>query len=316
MTVAVPLPATVGMRPAVLGSVTPTRVRDVPVSVHLPVARPDEHHLFRPAVLDWLDPETEYTSYSDADDRPESPWGFTIAEGDGPVLGVSQVVLTAAAVDDGEAKAVVRTLTKHFGAWFDSMKDWCEALTLQDLDYVAPRRRFAIEGAHWGAWFDQTGVGTLGHMAFDFDYGEPLELAPWERICVLASSGSRPSTEHLLLRDVRGALNRHLYRRSVVDAATAMEIALYELLHAEFRADQSKLAGQLIDLAERWTLGTLVTNVGKIVTLPLALNTDAVGLRNKVVHRSAYTPTEDEAGRWLALATAVVTQANPMPAVR
>jgi len=92
-----------------------------------------------------------------------------------------------------------------------------------------------------------------------------------------------------------------------------MEIGLYSLLLAERGTNPSQLANQLLDLAERWTLGTLVTSVGKLVPLPPGVTSDAVALRNKVVHRSAYVPSNAEAETWLGLATAVVELANPMP---
>lgn len=314
--VSVPLPATIALHPEALGAVSATMLLDVPVDVHLPISRPGEHHLFRPLVLNWQELEPEYTNYSsEPDDRPECPWGYTGNEAEPTDTSVSEVVLVVSDIDDEDPDIVLRTLRRGFRPWFDAVKDWIEALTDQDLDYLAPRRRVAIEGDDWSAWHGRTELRTSGPMEFDFDYGDPVSLQQWIRICELAGTGSRPSTEHLLLRDARGALKRNLHRRTVVDASTAMEIALYELLHAEFRSDQSKLAAQFMDLAERWTLGTLITNVSKIVALPAGLTTDLVHVRNKVVHRSAYTPTPAEAQDWLDMATAVVSQANPRPAV-
>lgn len=313
----VPLPATIGVVPEVLGSITPTTIGDVIVGVHLPQAREGEHHLFRPAVLDWQPPEPEYATYNrDPDDRPDSPWGHTITDGPNPVFGVTRVVVVVVdQLDESSAKPGLAALIEGFASWFDRAKDWCEVLTLQDLDYLAPRRLLTIEGDGWDAWWAQQDLEHSGRLMFDFDYGEAVSLERWSRICELAGSGTSPATEHLLLRDSRAAVRRKNYRRSVIDAATAMEIALHSLLLAEHRANPSSLADQLLELAERWTLGTMIANVGKFRDLPPGVNTNAVELRNKVVHRSAYTPSMTEAESWLALATSVVDLANPMPDV-
>ena len=121
-------------------------VRGIQLAIHTPAARPGEARLFRPPVLDWQGPEPDYTNYSDPDDRPESPWGWVITDGDHPSIGISQLVFVASDVHQDE-KLVLRTLRNGFAAWFKTpVKDWCEVLTRQDLDYLAPRQRLKIEG--------------------------------------------------------------------------------------------------------------------------------------------------------------------------
>src|ERR1700712_4226801 len=120
------------------------------------------------------------------------------------------------------------------------LKDWCEILTNQDLDIVAPRQRVRLGEKGWTCWHDSNPIPVLPRFTLDFDYGAPLSQTRWNRLVMLAGAGTQPEIEHLLLRDARSAQMRGRFRRAVLDAATAIEIALYRLLKEGHRQDRSR----------------------------------------------------------------------------
>lgn len=308
-----PLPVPIAVAGDVPGVSLPTLIGGLDVTVHVPIDD-GELHLFRPHVLDWLPAEPEYATHSDPDEeRPDSPWGWTTVNDEPPkrVFAVAQVALVVPNVDRADTKTAMRTVLDGFPAWFDCVRTWCEVLTQQDLDHHAPRRKVTVDGQGWQAWANGEHHFPFGGIRFNFADGDPLTRDQLARIVQLAGRAVMPSTEQLLLRDSRAALARGQFRRSVIDAGTAMEMSLYMLVEAVCSAASSPVADQYLKLAGNWTLGNLIVNMAPVCSLPDGLTTDAVKLRNRVIHKTAYEPTEDEAESWLKLATATADMANP-----
>lgn len=308
-----PLPSPITVAYDVPGVVLPTVIGGLPVSVHLPVDE-GQVHLFRPHVLGWLPAEPKYTSHDDPDDdRPDSPWGWVTVNDDPPkrVLAVARFVLVLPGVESAGAKTTTRALLDGFADWFECLRSWCEVLTNQDLDHRAPRPSVTVPGHGWEAWVGGEHHHPFGGVRFNFRDGNPLTRDQLAGIVDLAGRSVMPANEQLLLRDSRAALDRGQFRRSVVDAGTAMEMSLHKILRAVCAADSSPVADHYEKLAERWTLGPLVSNLAHVCELPDGLTSEAVGLRNRVIHKTAYEPTKVEATSWLALATATADLANP-----
>lgn len=311
-----PLPAGVGFRLEGLGTAAPTRLAGRGAVVHLPRLLGGEPVLVQPAVLDGLVEEPEYSVADVAEDAgPGSPWGWPTSWGstvETTALAVTQVVITVGGVGTADAEAVVSKCIGAFPQWFRLLKDWVEVLTKQDLDYMAPRKRLELEGDRWAAWVGKADVEVSVRFIVDFDYGKPLHQARWARLLELVGAGSQPAVEHLLLRDARAAHVRRQYRQAVVDAATSLEIALHRLLLAEHRRDPTRLADELLRLAERWTLGTLQGTLERLGLTPPGVTADLVALRNSVVHKKAHEPTEAESTSMLQAATDASNTATPI----
>jgi hypothetical protein len=90
-----------------------------------------------------------------------------------------------------------------------------------------------------------------------------------------------------------------------------MEMSLFRLLETVCATHQSPITDHYLRLAEKWTLGPLVRNLADVCQLPAGLTPDAVGLRNRVIHKDAYDPTEEEATKWLELASATAELVSP-----
>jgi len=197
-----------------------------------------------------------------------------------------------------------------FRAWFRMLKDWIEVWTDQDLDDVAPRRRVEVIGQGWDAWYGQMKLRPALTVHLDFDYGTAMTPELWKRALDLAARGVEPPTERLLLRDARAAHARGQYRRSVLDAGTALEISLYGLLAAA-DPSPSPLAEELLVLAKKWTLGTLLSTCTKVLDLPTSISMGLVQLRNDVIHKTARRPTETESSEMIKAATHAASLASP-----
>jgi hypothetical protein len=311
-----PLPVGVGVARDVLGDVSATCVGDRSGHVHLPRLRGEEPVLIQPAVLDSLIEEPRYVDGTDPErDILTSPWGWPLSwgtPGEQTSLAVSQVVVTLDHVMPAQAPDVLALCRKELPQWFTRLKDWCEILTKQDLDVVAPRERIRLDGKGWACWHDSNPIQVSSRVFMDFDYGEPVSQTRWNRLVMLAGARTQPHTEHLLLRDARSAQVRRQYRRAVLDAATAMEIALHRLLAEKHRQHPSPLADELIRLSERWSMGTLRRVVAGFGDLPPSMTDDLITLRNEVIHKKAKKPTGVESKTMLAAASDLVAIATPI----
>jgi hypothetical protein len=117
--------------------------------------------------------------------------------------------------------------------WLNSHARWIEVLTGADLQPSLGGKPVGASRLHMPA------VGTTDSGdVLDFAYGylQPTPSVGYERYRVTlpqwtaaahrVNKGEQPDSAHLFLRDARAALHRHDFRRAVVDACTAAEVAL------------------------------------------------------------------------------------------
>ncbi|MGH3621704.1 MAG: hypothetical protein ACRDQ5_07925 [Sciscionella sp.] len=302
-----PLPAGIGVERDVLGTVSETRIDEYCADVHLPRLQGEDPILRQPVALRSLVEEPHYGDGSDPEDeRPRSPWGYPL-EGSPRknqfLLLVTQIVVILKDVAPHQIANVMKKCRTEMPCWFSLVKSWCEVDTKQDLDLVAPRERLRVEGEGWACWHNGNPIDVSHEYWFDFGYGEPLSLKQWQDIIRRSGDGIWPPTEHLLLRDARGAHVRKQFRHAVLDAATAIEIGLKELLNNECKQLPSHFSDVIRYRSERWTMGTLRDMVGRLTTLPDSMTNDLVALRNEVVHKDAKPPTSEESKKILTAAS-------------
>ncbi|MDZ7733899.1 MAG: hypothetical protein U5R31_13295 [Acidimicrobiia bacterium] len=107
----------------------------------------------------------------------------------------------------------------------------------------------------------------------------------------------------LLLRDAVAALRRGFCRRSVIDAAAAVEIAL---------SDAHRTQCPNIPLGTKATLGTKVKKLSSALSLPTNLKADLVDIRNDAIHNNVI-PDPSSTRSALGLAEQVLHQLEPLP---
>lgn len=130
--------------------------------------------------------------------------------------------------------------------WFDAVRTWVETRTGQDLD---PGHRIYDAVMHGvGLTFIEPQLEHTGlSMTLTTPRIIPLSARDWAMIVESVREGLEPPLEEVLSRDARAAHTRGHYRRAIVDAATALEIALYRVIKAEVNPDvlSARLRGQL-----------------------------------------------------------------------
>lgn len=308
-----PLPGAVGVTYQLLETSWVTKFLGLPAKIHFPRLLDSEPILIQPNVLVGVHTEPQYSDGTDPDDaRPTSPWGWPTEWEESPEdssFAVAQLVVTLQGVGRAQSNEIYEGALRAFRHWFRVLKDWIEVWTGQDLDDVAPRKRVEVLAQGWDAWYRGTTFRPPSTIRVDFDYGTAMTPELWMKALGLAASSSEPPAESLLLRDARAAHARSQYRRSVIDAGTALEIALYALLAAANRS-QSPLADELLESAKRWTLGTLLLTCKRVCDVPSTVTHELVQLRNEVIHKTARKPTKVESSAMLSAATDAVNAAS------
>ncbi|HEY3088285.1 MAG TPA: hypothetical protein VGJ59_09500 [Jatrophihabitantaceae bacterium] len=200
----------------------------------------------------------------------------------------------------------VDALFESIGPWFDAFSIWVAVLTRQDMDVDAPLQALRGRGHGLSVWAIDGGVWShLIHAessVIHLQDADMLTLATVQRILGLVERGEVPPAGHLPLVSARAAMIRGQYRRAVIEAATAAELALNRLFEQKL-ARLPKVSRQAL-LDEQRTLGLLeplVRNMTGDVRLPADMKANLVTPRNRAMH-SNQQPTSQVAARALAIA--------------
>ena len=112
--------------------------------------------------------------------------------------------------------------------WFDQVRSWVEICTGQDLD--PGHRVYDAETVGAGLTFiAPPREGDLG-LQLTTRHIQPVTAAEWRWILAAVRDGKEPPLERLLVRDADAAFARGFYRRAVIDAAAALELALVRIM--------------------------------------------------------------------------------------
>ncbi len=223
-------------------------------------------------------------------------YGAFIAESLRPATALHRVVMTEVEGPSYDHKpwfTPEHQLAEHVDRWFDDVRTWVEVVTGQDLD---PNHRvYDAESVGTGLTFiEPPNDGALG-FRITTPHVRPLRAQEWADILGFVRDGREPPLEEVLSRDARAAQRRNANRRAIIDAATALEIALGR--HIRDLADQLPEA-QRGRISERAALGEYIS-IAERSNLQLAVPVDRLRwlnkLRNNAAHRGA-APGHWEAG--------------------
>ncbi|WP_431946617.1 hypothetical protein [Micromonospora marina] len=176
-------------------------------------------------------------------------------------------------------------LAEYIHKWFNDVRTWTEIVTGQDLD---PNHRvYDAESVGAGLTFiEPPHDGALG-ITITTPRVLPLRAQEWADILGFVRDGKEPPLEEVLSRDARAAHRRDANRRAIIDAATALEIALGR--HVRSHAGQLP-EGQRRRISERTALGGYIS-IAEDSGLQLAVAVDRLrwlnNLRNDAAHRGA-----------------------------
>lgn len=148
-----------------------------------------------------------------------------------PATALLRIVITAVEAPIDETKSwrgPDQQLGECIKFWFDHVRSWVEIFTGQDLD--PDHRVYDAETVGAGLTFiAPQHEGALG-IRLTTRHIQPVTAAEWQSILAAVRDGKEPPLEYLLIRDAHAAFSRGFYRRTVIDAAAALEIALVRIL--------------------------------------------------------------------------------------
>lgn len=223
---------------------------------------------------------------------------------------------------DAASKDEFEESAKRFGSelasWWDTLCDWLDVLTLQDFARLGRAQRSILHDAvhMWSGDTDGYRRAGVTYQVFPggIHHVEILDREQMQAAMDLAATGEPPGTEWLLLRDARSFLMAGEYRRSVIDACTATELALTTLIDRKFSANGTPDAVRKKKFKEHHGLSKLMSLHKKEKasgTLPKRLVEEVAVPRNKAAHQGA-TLSEAEAQKAIRTAAEVVEAAFPL----
>lgn len=178
-------------------------------------------------------------------------------------------------------------LAEYVEPWFNEVRTWVEVMTGQDLD---PNHRvYDAELVGVGLTFIEPPHNGSTGMKITTPRIRPLRAQEWADILGFVRDGKQPPLEEVLSRDARAAQRRHANRRAIIDAATALEIALGRYIRG--MADQLPPAQQG-RLDKQPTLGAYISiaeNSGLQLAVPIERLQWLSRLRNDAAHRGEET---------------------------
>lgn len=202
-----------------------------------------------------------------------------------PATALRRVVITAveAPVDPARSwRTPDHALAEAVEPWFDRVRTWVEVLTGQDLD---PQHRvYDAETVGPGLTFIDPPHGDSLAFTATTPRVSPVNAGAWEELLIAVRDGQEPPLEEVLSRDARAAARRGFYRRAIIDAAAALEVALARIVRereGELKESQAKR------LSEKPTLGAYI-DIARISELEFAVSFDELHrlkeARNKAIH--------------------------------
>ena len=219
-------------------------------------------------------------------------------------------VTEGVADDDDQFQDTVDHIRRDQADWWSRLADWIGVVSSQDLIELGRQRRIRRSFERVSMWIADAEDGrepgfTSLHIPHIRGYcGEPLTKEQLTRCMSLTGEAQRPPEAWLLLRDARSLLRSDEYRRAVLDAGTAAELALTAMLDkylsatsspdaADALMDSTKMLGPLRGLVKKLLPGALPDKFQSRVIDPRNDAAHGVRLITKDVAEAAITTTSE-----------------------
>jgi hypothetical protein len=219
------------------------------------------------------------------------------------------------AVDDDTFMDAVRLVGEEVDDWWTWICDWISVITEQDLTGLGTREDglFSREFHAWSGGADGIRRASIGYgqhvVGARVGVLDPSQL---QKVMDLVANDLCPETEWLFIRDARSLLRAGDYRRAVIDAGSAAELALTELLRRRLTNVDPVIRDTLLERNRGLDRRAVLTRDLNAGTVP---NTFAENLnrpRTRATHGQEPL-AHSEAKAAVEEATAIVAQAYPLP---
>ncbi len=252
---------------------------------------------------------------------PPNPWGELRAwndAGDGTLIPATVCIKRARIViwisHDEFNDGVGPKLDELLSSWWEALSSWIEVATGQDLATHGERRPKMPQHFHLWAGNPDGTMRPLSMMLYGkfFPTGINVLTPSGVAACLTAvARGDSPPPERLHLSDARSLHNDEQWRRAVIDAATAAEVAITSWLDNRLNNAEPEVKSAL--LGAPLTLGRLhrlYTRLGG--TLPPDFDKLVVTPRNHAAHRGLAL-TEKESETAIEATAKLLDSTSPMP---
>lgn len=209
-----------------------------------------------------------------------------------------------------------RAVAEALPGWWATVSAWVEVLYQQDLSGLGP----VAPGVHYNGttlWTASDEVGNdvvrVGSMMARVNMRRypAINAADLQRCITIAQAEGPPATAWLVLRDARSFFSGYDFRRAVLDAGLATELAVTQMT-SDRLADKGRSAETSTMLKKNRGLTKLcalwVKEGGK---LPSNYQSRLITRRNDATHKGARI-SRREAEEAIKVAAAIVDQARPL----
>ncbi|MEU5410342.1 hypothetical protein [Nocardia asteroides] len=251
--------------------------------------------------------------------EPSDWWGSVTTKSGGTPIGVAcrrLVFSTKLVGTDSERQAAAEAIVAAMDGWWEAAKSWLEVVTGQRLTKVAHEPP-GVMGNKTPIWPIDAG-GSVG-KPFTIASSSTLDMTPVNGVTRellaesfrLAGEGESAPLAWTMLRDARALLAADHYRRAVIDAGAAAEVAVHKLL------DDQRALGLVPGSGFGRTLGgraQALASTGYVLPVP-DFQREFVDIRNDAVHVSVSTPppTAADVRKMIPMAATLVEAAYPLP---
>lgn len=228
---------------------------------------------------------------------------------------------TVAATNEDEFKAASSDFLNEFEDWWNRFTDWVGVVAGQDFIGLGGSLRKGMTAGSiltWTADGDRNRIGHTIEQRFpERRYGIPptkLSLEDLRRCVAVTGRQDPPPAEWILIRDARLLLNAGHIRRAVLDAGTAAEVAMAELVDQYLDDVNAEEALRLAitrgytNLGARYELLKLL----RPGLMPEDTKPNLILKRNTASHGSGDRVTVDEAIKAIDIATTIVNAAHSL----
>jgi len=298
------------------GQVIGSEVDGHSVVVHFPVlVNPTDFALSSPpgATAPGLLPLNEEPS--------EDYWGVVVqsAGGVAKAFSLRRIVVTAD-VEGSEAdvERFVAVIDRKMNGWWDIARSWIEVVTGQRLTPIGHPARRSSATPFWHTPTDGSKSSLISfRQVWQVGRFDPVPAASIDvvRACFQQAARSEElPIAWVLIRDARALDIVGQFRRAVIDAGSAAEIAMTTLI------ERALPAGLQPKLVKKMTYGTLGTMWDTLLASGYArqgqvnVRGELIDVRNAATHRGEGTPLSGAASeKAIKMAALLVEDAYPLP---
>lgn len=202
---------------------------------------------------------------------------------------------------------------REVDVWWTLFASWVSLFTSQDVTHSTARS--GMQGGPVWTWECDQGLRRKpsSNTSWPIRHEPPnlLDHVTLEACMELSASGDRPPDEWLFIAEARSLVNTGDYRRAVIDAGTAAELAMTEILDQYFATTETALRDAVLSRSRTLEGRATVIKELKAATIPSDFTTGLKNPRNRAAHGGEQS-TRDTAVKAIRVAAEIVEQAHPI----